>query len=133
MFTNASVNLPVADLPKTKEFWTKLGFTFNPQFTDETAACLVLGTNLFAMLMTHEAMRRFTKKEITDAWKATETINAYAVASKEEVDKLVDAALSAGGKKTRETEDYGWMYSRSFEDLDGHQWEVLWMDPKHLQ
>jgi predicted lactoylglutathione lyase len=122
------VNLPVKDLAKTKEFWTSLEFTFNPQFTDENAAALVLGENIFAMLLLPNFFTRFTKKELADPTKIIETINALGVESREEVDKIFNAAIAAGGKETRPADDYGWMYSRSFEDLDGHQWEFAYMD-----
>jgi len=124
------INLPVRDLEKTKEFFTKLGFTFNPRFTDDTAACLIINekAGFYAMLMTHESMRRFTTKAIADAHTTTETINAFSFESKEVVDAMFERAIAAGGKETRPTEDYGWMYGRAFDDLDGHQWEFFYMD-----
>lgn len=122
------VNLPVSDLEKTKEFWTKLGFRFNPQFTDQNAAALVLGENIFAMLILPSFFTRFTKKEIADASKTTEAINALSLESRGDVDKMMEKVLAAGGKETRPLEDYGWMYGRSFEDTDGHQWEIMYMD-----
>ncbi len=132
MIKNIFVNLPVKDLEATKAFWTKLGFTFNAQFTDENAAALVLGDNIFAMLLLPEFFKKFTKKEVVDAMKATEAINAIGVGSKEEVDSIAEKALAAGGSQTRPTDDYGWMYSRSFEDLDGHQWEVVYIDEANI-
>ncbi len=128
MIKQIFVNLPVKDLEKTKAFWTKLGFSFNPQFTDENAAALVLGENIFAMLIQPSFFSRFTKKEIADATKVTEVINAISVGSREEVDTMMMSALEAGGTETRDKEDYGWMYNRSFTDLDGHIWEPVWMD-----
>jgi uncharacterized protein len=129
------INLVVKDLEETKKFWTALGFSFNPQFTDENAASLVLGENIFAMLILPSFFTRFTKKELADATKTTEAINSLGVESREEVDRIVEKALSSGGIQTRDAEDYGWMYGRSFEDLDGHQWEVTYIDinsvPEH--
>lgn len=122
------VNLPVKDLDKAKEFWTKLGFSFNPQFTDQNAAALILGENIFAMLIVPSFFTRFTKKEIADAFKTTETINAISLDSKQDVDSIMEKALAAGAKETRAAEDHGWMYGRSFEDPDGHQWEPVYMD-----
>lgn len=122
------VNLPVKDLEKSKAFWTSLGFSFNPQFTDQNAAALVLGENIFAMLIIPSFFSRFTKKEIADAFKTTEAINAFSVESKEEVDSIFEKAIAAGGQEVRPLDDYGWMYSRSFQDIDGHQWEPLYMD-----
>lgn len=126
------INLVVKDLEQTKAFWIKLGFTFNPQFTDNKAAALVLGENIFAMLILPSFFTRFTKKELVDATKATEAINALGVDSQAEVDRIMTAALEAGSSETRPTEDYGWMYGRSFEDLDGHQWEVAHIDSANI-
>lgn len=128
MIKQIFVNLPVKNLDATKEFWTKLGFTFNPQFTDDTAASLVLGDNIFAMLLTTESFKRFTKKDISDAFKNTEVINAISVESREAVDTLMEKVLASGGSETRPADDYGWMYQRAFQDLDGHQWELAYLD-----
>ncbi len=127
------VNLPVKDLEKTKNFWEKLGYSFNEQFTDETAAALVLGEHSYAMLLTYEKIKQFTKKEIVDAHTATEVLVALDMESKEAVDHLIEKVLTGGGKEARPTEDYGFMYGRSFEDLDGHIWEVFYMDPNYVQ
>lgn len=124
--TKIFVNLPVKDLDKSKEFFTSLGFTFNPQFTDDKAACLVIGENIFAMLLREEFFKTFTNKEIADARKAIDA------ASRQEVDDLVKKAAQAGGSIYRNPEDHGWMYGHSFADLDGHQWEVLYMDAAAL-
>jgi len=129
MSTKIFVNLPVKDLKKSKEFFTSLGYTFNPQFTDENAACLVISEEIYAMLILPEFFKRFTRKDIVDATRGTEVIIALSAESREAVDELLKKAIAAGGKQTRDTEDYGWMYGRSFEDLDGHQWETMWMDP----
>lgn len=128
MIKQIFVNLPVKDLEKTKEFWLKLGFTFNPQFTDEKAAALVMGENIFAMLLTEPFFKTFIKKEIADSSKTTEVINAVSVESREKVDELVNKAIEAGATSYKDPDDYGWMYSKAFQDLDGHLWEVLWMD-----
>src|SRR4051812_30822345 len=104
------VNLAVADLDKSKEFWSKLGFSFNPQFTDQNAAALVLGENIFAMLILPDFFTRFTKKEIANPRTTTEAINSMSLASREEVDAMMDKVLAAGGTETRPAEDYGWMY-----------------------
>ena len=128
MVNQIFVNLPVKDLEKTKEFWAKLGFSFNPQFTDQNAAALVIGENIFAMLVVPTFFTRFTKKEIVDAFKSTEAINALGVQTREEVNQIMEKVLGAGGKETRPPEDYGWMFGRSFEDIDGHQWELVYID-----
>jgi predicted lactoylglutathione lyase len=126
------VNLPVKDLEKSKTFFGKLGFTFNPQFTDETAACMVISEHIFSMLLTHEKFKQFTDREIAGA-KVLEVMTALSATSRDEVNKFVDAAVSAGGTEKRPPQDYGFMFMRSFEDLDGHVWEFVWMDPAHIQ
>lgn len=128
MIKNIFVNLAVKDLPATKEFWTKLGFTFNPQFTDDKAACLVLGESIYAMLIVPDYFVTFTKKSLIDAHASVEVINALSAESKDEVDTLMNQILAAGGKEPREVQDLGWMYSRAFDDLDGHHWELIWVD-----
>jgi uncharacterized protein len=134
MIKQIFVNLPVKDLTKTKEFFAKLGFTFNPQFTDEKAAALVISEKqgIFAMLITHEFFKTFTKKEIADATQTIQVINALGVESKEEVDAMVKKAFDAGAIKANEPYDYGWMYGCSFHDLDGHMWEVMYIDEKNV-
>lgn len=133
MHKNMFVNLPVKDLEKTKSFWKELGYSFNEQFTDETAASLILGEHSYAMLLTEEKIKQFTKKEIIDAHNATEVLVALDMESKEAVDDLIEKVVNAGGKESRPAEDYGFMYGRSFEDLDGHIWEVFYMDPNYVQ
>lgn len=133
MHKNIFINLPVNDLEKAKEFFGKVGYTFNEQFTDETAAAMVMGDNLYAMLLTQDKIKQFTKKDIVDAHTATEVLIALSVESKEAVDELVQKALAAGGNEHREKQDYGFMYARSYEDLDGHIWEIMWMDPNHVK
>lgn len=136
MSTKIFVNLPVQDLERSKEFFTKIGFTINPDFTDERAACVVFGEDIYAMLLTHEFFKTFVKKEIADTNKTVEVINALSTDSKELVDELANKALESGATQYREPEDHGWMYGRSFEDLDGHLWEVFYMDlnavPKNI-
>ncbi len=129
MPTKIFVNLPVKDLDKSKKFFTKLGFTINPQFTNEKAACVVISADIYAMILTEEFFKTFIpKKEISDATKSTEVLVALSADSKEKVDEMADKALAAGASKLREPEDHGFMYSRSFQDPDGHIWEVFWMD-----
>jgi uncharacterized protein len=123
------VNLPVKDLEKSKAFFTRLGFQFNPKFSDDKAACLVLGEDIFSMLLTESYFKTFTRKEIADAARTTEAILALSCESKAKVDELADKALAAGGKAFNETKDLGFMYNRSFQDPDGHLWELVWMDP----
>jgi predicted lactoylglutathione lyase len=121
------VNLPVKDLKKSMDFFTKLGFTFNPQFTDDNAACMIIGENIYSMLLMEKFFKGFTKKEISDAKKTTEVLIAIDASSRQEVDDMVSKAVTAGGTIYRDPDDHGWMYSHSFADLDGHQWEVLYM------
>ena len=127
------VNLSVQDLQRSMAFFAALGFAFNKQFTDDTAACMVISDDIYAMLLTHAKFREFTRKEIADATEVTEVLTCLSADSKAEVDRLADAALAAGGTEAREPMDYGFMYGRSFQDPDGHIWEVIWMDPSHVQ
>ncbi|WP_158888223.1 VOC family protein [Amycolatopsis anabasis] len=133
MSTKIFVNLPVADLAKSREFFTKLGYTFNEQFSDENAASLVISEHIHAMLLVQPFFQTFTKKEIVDADKATEAIVCLSAESREQVDELVDAALAAGARPANDPQDHGFMYGRSFYDLDGHHWEYMWMDPAAAQ
>ncbi len=130
MIKQIFVNLAVTDLQKSIDFFTQLGFTFNPQFTDENATCMIIGDNIFAMLLVEKRFKDFTKKEIIDAHTHVEVLNAFSVGSREEVDALLEKALGAGGVEPVPAQDYGWMYSRDFHDLDGHVWEVFYMDEK---
>ena len=131
--TQIFVNLPVSDLEKSKAFYTQLGFAINEQFTDENASCVVISDTIYVMLLTHEFFRRFTPKSIVDAQGATEAINAISAESRTGVDDLADRALAAGGAQTNPPQDEGFMYSRSFSDLDGHLWEVMYMDPSTIE
>jgi uncharacterized protein len=122
------VNLPVQDVKKTMEFFAKSGFAFNPQFTDENAACMIVGDNIFVMLLVEKFFKSFIKTEICDSRKRTEAILALTAESRAEVDDLLNKVLNAGGTESREPQDHGWMYSRSFQDIDDHSWEIFYMD-----
>lgn len=126
------VNLPVKDLKKSMVFFSKLGFAFNQLFTDDNAACMIIGENIYAMLLTEPFFQTFTKKDISDATKTTEVLIAIDASSRAEVDDMVKKAAAAGGVIYREQQDHGWMYGHSFSDLDGHQWEVLYMDESKI-
>ena len=128
MSKNIFVNLPVRDLNKSMDFFSKLGFTFNPQFTDDKAACMIIGENIYAMLLLEQFLKTFTKKEISDAKKSTEVLIAIDTETREKVDEMINKAVKAGGSIYNKPQDHGWMYGHSFADLDGHQWEVLYMD-----
>jgi uncharacterized protein len=128
MSTKIFVNLPVKDLNASIDFFTKVGFSFNEAFTDENATSMVISDDIYVMLLVEPFFKTFTKKEIADATKTTEAIVALGVESRARVDELVDAALAAGGTEANEANDQGFMYGRSFADLDGHQWEVMYMD-----
>jgi predicted lactoylglutathione lyase len=127
------VNLPVNDLDVSKKFFTELGYSINPQFSNENAASVVISDTIFAMLLTKPFYSTFTKKEISDATTTSEVMVALSAESRERVDELVDKALAAGGTPAGETQDHGFMYGRSFDDPDGHTWEVVWMDPAAIQ
>ena len=133
MATKIFVNLPVKDLNKTTEFFTKLGFTFNPQFTDENATCMIVGKDIFVMLLVEKFFKTFTKKEISDTTKNTEAIVALSAQSREEVDQMMEKVLGAGGREARDPQDHGWMYGRSFEDINGHLWEIFYMDESAMK
>ena len=122
------VNLPVKDLNKTKELFTSIGFEFNPQFTNEQGACLILGENLYAMLLVESFFKDFTKKQIPDTANNAEAITCLMVDSREKVDEIVNKALAAGAKPFNDPVDHGFMYLWSFQDLDGHLWEVGFME-----
>jgi predicted lactoylglutathione lyase len=128
MATQIFVNLPVKDLDKSVAFFTKLGFSFNPQFTDEKATCMIIAENIYAMLLVESFFKTFTKKEITNAHKSTEVLIALDATSRDEVKEMVSKAIEAGGTSYMDPQDHGWMYQHSFADLDGHQWEILFMD-----
>jgi predicted lactoylglutathione lyase len=128
------LNLPVKDLAASVDFFTQLGFEFNPQFTDENATCMVISDTAFVMLLVEPFFQTFTDKAIADATTVIEAITAISAESRDEVDELVGKAIEAGGLTTgRDAQDHGFMYQREFYDLDGHKWEVLWMDPNFVQ
>ncbi|SKC61661.1 VOC family protein [Ohtaekwangia koreensis] len=132
MATKIFVNLPVKDLDKTIEFFSKIGFTFDPQFTDQNATCMVVGEDIFIMLLVREFFKTFTRKDVVDATRSTETILTLSADTREKVDDLVNKALQAGATSPNDPQDQGWMYGRSFYDLDGHHWEIMYMDPNSL-
>ncbi len=127
------VNLSVRDLEKSKEFFTALGFTFNPKFTDDKAACMVISDKAYVMLLSEPFFRGFTKNEPCDTSRATEALLAVSCSSKAEVDQMVRKAIDAGGRHAMDAMDHGFMYGWSFYDVDGHHWEVMWMDPAAVQ
>jgi len=122
------VNLPVQNLDRAVAFYTQLGYSFNPQFTDENATCMILGENLFAMLLVRPFFQTFTQKELIDPQRQVQTLVALSVDGREAVDALVDKVIAAGGK-AHEPKDYGFMYQRAYDDLDGNTWEIFHMDP----
>jgi hypothetical protein len=126
--TKIFINLPVKDLDKTMAFYKALGFTFNPQFTDETAACMVISEENYAMLLTHEKFKGFSNMPIPDAHKSTGLMVAIALDNREAVDRMMTQALAAGGGEPRPAMDMGFMYNRTFSDPDGHRWEPFFMD-----
>ena len=123
------VSIPVADLERSKAFFAELGFSFNPLFSDETAACMLVGEDAFVMLGTREKIAELSKLPIADPTTHALALFCFSVPSRDEVDSVSAAALAAGGTEADEADDYGFMYSRSFFDLDGHGWQVMWMDP----
>jgi predicted lactoylglutathione lyase len=131
--TKIFVNLPVRDLTRSVEFFTRVGYTFDERFTDENATCMVIGEDIYAMLLVEPFFRTFTQKEIADASRTTEVIVALSADSREQVDEIVDRAFAAGASAASETNDQGFMYGRSYQDLDGHIWEIMWMDPATVQ
>jgi predicted lactoylglutathione lyase len=130
---NIFVNLPVKDLQKSINFFTALGYTFNPQFTDATATCMIISDNIFAMLLIHEKFKFFSTNEICDTSKATEVLTCLSMESREEVIDIVKKAVAAGGSTYKEPMEMGFMYGHGFKDLDGHIWEHMWMDPAYIQ
>jgi predicted lactoylglutathione lyase len=124
------VNMPVADLERSKAFFAELGFSYHPGFTDESAAWMLIGEDAFVMLLSREKFAQFSKLPLADPTTHALALYCFSVSSRDEVDAVSAAALAAGGTEADEAEDYGFMYSRSFFDLDGHGWQVMWMDPK---
>jgi predicted lactoylglutathione lyase len=130
MATQIFVNLPVKHLDRSKAFFAKLGYSFNPKFTDATAACMIISEDIYAMLLTESKFKEFTTKPIANAKETTEVLVCLSLESKAKVNDMVGAALSAGAVEARPAIDHGFMFGRSFHDLDGHIWEIIWMDPK---
>lgn len=122
------VNVPVEDLDRSIAFFTELGFSFDPRFTDETATCMILSDDAFVMLLTKPKFREFTTREIADTATSSEVILAVSAESRDDVDALAEKALASGGSPASDPIDFGFMYGRSFNDPDGHLWEIFWMD-----
>jgi len=129
MSTKIFVNLPVKNLDKSKAFYGNLGFRNNTQFTDDTAACMVISEDIYTMLLTEAKFKEFTPKAICDAKKSTEVLVALSMESRQQVDSVVGKAVAAGGATYAEPKDYGFMYQHGFQDPDGHIWEVFYMEP----
>ena len=129
MATQIFVNLPVKNLDQSVEFFTKLGYAFNPQFTDETATCMIVSDGIFVMLLTEDKFKTFTPKAICDATKSTEVLLCLSCESREKVDEMVHKAVAAGGTTYNEPQDHGFMYGHGYQDLDGHIWELIYMEP----
>ncbi|NMG46356.1 glyoxalase/bleomycin resistance/extradiol dioxygenase family protein [Aromatoleum toluvorans] len=123
------VNLPVRDLPRTREFFSALGFSFEPKFSNDNGACMVIEDNIFAMLLAEPFFRTFTKKSVCDTTQSTEVLLCLSCDSRAHVKELVAKAVAAGGRVAREDKDHGFMYEHAFEDLDGHTWELVYMEP----
>ena len=123
------VNMPVANVERSMAFFEQLGFSFNPAFTDETAACMLVGEHAFIMLLSREKFAEFSRLPVGDPTTHALALFSFSVGSREEVDSVGAAALAAGAVEADGAEDHGFMYSRSFFDLDGHGWQVMWMDP----
>ncbi len=134
MSTKIFLSLPVKDLKRAKAFYEGLGWHFNPQFSDDNGGCLVISDEIYAMLLTHEKFRSFSHdREIADTSKTAQVLMSLSVDSKDDMHRIVDAAIKSGAKEPEPMQDYGFMVSRSFWDLDGHGWNVLYMDPSHVQ
>ncbi|SDL12044.1 VOC family protein [Pseudomonas indica] len=127
MVTDIFVNLPVRNLQQSIAFFTRLGFTFNPEYTDETATCMVVAEHIYVMLLVEEKFQGFTPKPLCDARKATEVLVCLSLPDRAEVDGMVEKAVAAGGRTYHEPQDHGFMYQHGFEDLDGHIWELVAM------
>ncbi|MEU0222529.1 VOC family protein [Streptomyces sp. NPDC006265] len=127
------VNLCTGDLGASKKFFTELGFTLNEQFSDDTTASVVISETIVVMVHTEEKYSQFTTKAIADPKKSSEVLIALSSESREKVDELVEKAVAAGGSVSGETQDHGFMYGRAFDDVDGHTFEVVWMDPAAVQ
>ena len=133
MSTKMFVTFPVKNLDRAKAFFEAIGYSFNPQFTNEQAACMVISDTIYAMLLTEPFFQGFTKKTIADGHSSKEVLICLSCESREAVDEMVKKAWEAGGTAPMPAQDHGFMYYHSFEDLDGHHWEVMYMDPAHIQ
>ena len=127
------VNLPVKNLKSSMDFFSSLNFTFNPQFTDDTAACMVISEDIYAMLLTHAKFKEFTPNPICDATKSTEALICLSCDSRAAVDDTVSKAVAAGGKTYNQPQDHGFMYGHGFQDPDGHIWELIYMEPSAIK
>jgi predicted lactoylglutathione lyase len=131
--TKIFVNLPVKSLKRSVDFFTRLDFTFNPQFTDETATCMIVSQDIFVMLLTEDKFRQFTPKPICDASKSTEVLVCLSCSTRDKVDEMVRKAVDAGGSTYNKPQDHGFMYAHGFQDPDGHIWELMFMEPGAIQ
>lgn len=129
MSTKIFVNLPVKDLNKSVEFFTKLGYTFNPQFTNEDATCMIISEDIYVMLLVEKFFKTFIPTEIADTAKSTESLICLSADSRQAVDEMIKKAVDAGGLTYKEPQDHGFMYTQGYRDIDGHIWEIMWMDP----
>ena len=127
------VSIPLADIERSKAFFARLGVSYNPMFTSETAACMLVGEQASVMLLSHETFAQFAKLPMADPTTHTLALYCFSVSARDDVDTVAEAALAAGGTEADGPEDHGFMYSRSFFDLDGHGWQVMWMDPAAAQ
>jgi predicted lactoylglutathione lyase len=133
MATQIFVNLPVKELKRSVEFFTRLGYAFDPKFTDENATCMIVGENIYVMLLVESFFKTFTRKELCDATRSTEAIVCLSADSRAKVDELVAKAVAAGATTPTDSKDYGFMYQHGFQDLDGHLWELVYMEPYAAQ
>jgi uncharacterized protein len=133
MSTKIFVNLAVKDLNRSVDFFKAIGYSFNKQFTDETAACIVISEDIYAMLLTEKKFKDFTPKQLVDATKATEVMTCLSTDTREKVNEIVDNAVKAGATEFKDAQDHGFMFYRSFSDLDGHIWEIMWMDESKVE
>ena len=129
MATQIFVNLPVKNLKNSVAFFAQLGYTFDPQFTDENATCMIVAENIFVMLLVESFFKTFTRKELCDTTRSTEVIVCLSSDSRASIDAMVARAVAAGGSTPSESKDHGFMYQHGFQDLDGHLWELVYMDP----
>jgi predicted lactoylglutathione lyase len=129
MATQIFVNLPVKNLKKSIDFFTALGFKFNRQFTDDTATCMIVSDTIFVMLLTEEKFKTFTPKAICDATKSSEVLVCLSMDSRDKVNEMVSKAVAGGGSTYSDPQDHGFMYGHGFQDLDGHIWELIYMEP----